>query len=351
MSAFIFAILLILLALLALTLEKTYFYVPSKELRRLASRGDNVAQTLLTAEMYGAELKLILVLIGILSAAGSIVLFARVAPVQLGFVVVVLALGLGFMWIPRTRLTAVGTRLALWSTPSVVWLLGGIHPVTAFVASHMRRPADPHTGLYEREDIYTLLKRQKNQPDNRISHRDLERIRKTLRFGDYHVRDLVVPRRQVKAVSINDSIGPVLLDELHSSGHTCFPVYDTQPSNVIGTFSVNGLTDVTQRGQVRDFYERRVAYVHAGDNLEQALQALDQTHQPLLVVVNSANEYVGIVTLRDILHELLGESSEESFLEHNDRKAVAARHSQPEPLPTPKADSEKVSAEPSEMVE
>src|SRR5665213_2440603 len=116
MSAFIFAILLILLALLALTLEKTYFYVPSKELRRLAGKGDSVAQTLLTAETYGLELKLVLWLVTGLSAAGSFVLFARIAPALFGFVTVLLAFWLGFLWIPRTRLTVVGTYVALWST-------------------------------------------------------------------------------------------------------------------------------------------------------------------------------------------------------------------------------------------
>ena len=353
MSAFIFAILLILLSLLALTLEKTYFYVPSKELRRLAGRGDNVAQTLLAAEVYGAELKLVLWLITGLSAAGSFVLFARIAPTLLGFVAVALVLWLGFLWIPRTRLTAVGTYVALWSTPVVVQILRVVHPVTAFVANlAFRSPLSAHTGLYEREDVYELLKRQKGQNDNRISHKDLELLRKTLRFGDYHVRDLVVPRRQVKAVNLNDNIGPVLLDELHSSGHSSFPVYDGQPANLVGTLLIDDIADVTQRGKVRDFYEKKVAYVHSNDSLAQALQGLSETNQPLLVVVNSANEYVGIVTLNDILHELLGDAPEESFSEHNDRKAVASRHSQPEPLPASDLDiEEKVSSEPSEMVE
>ncbi len=351
MTVFIVAFLLILLALLALTLEKTYFYVPSKELRRLASRGDGVAQTFLPAEMYGPELKLVLWIVTLLSAAGSFVLFARIAPTLLGFIVVVLVLGLGFLWIPRSRLTTVGTRLALWSTPTIVWLLGFIHPVTAFLTSFMRRPSEPHTGLYEREDIYALLKRQKNQHDNRISPKELELLRKTLRFGDFRVRDLVIPRRQVKTVNVNDNIGPVLLDELHGSGHTSFPVYENQPANIVGTYLIDDLVDVNQTGKVRDFYERKVAYVHSADSLEQALRALNETHQPLLLVVNSANEYVGIVTLGDILRELLGEASEEFFGDHHDRKTVVARHQQPEDSNNLEEETEKVSSEPSEMVE
>ena len=115
---------------------------------------------------------------------------------------------------------------------------------------------------------------------------------------------------------------------------------------------IDDIADVSQRGKVRDFYEKKVAYVHSNDSLAQALQGLSETNQPLLVAVNSANEYVGIVTLSDILHELLGDTPEESFSEHSDRKAVASRHSHPEPLPASDLDiEEKVSSEPSEMVE
>lgn len=353
MSSFIFAILLVLLALIALTLEKTYFYVPPKELRRLASRGDNVSKKLLTAEIYGFELKLLLWLIAGLSAAGSFVLFARVAPPLLGFISVVLAIWIGFLGIPKTRLTAVGTYIALWSTPAVVRILRVIHPISAFIVNLFgRKPEDAHTGLYEREDIYELLRRQKNQSDNRISQQELDLLRKTLRFGDYHVRDLIVPRRQVKAVDVNDSIGPVLLDELHGSGHRFFPVYEQKPSNIIGTLSVDDITDLSKRGKVRDFCQLKVAYIHANDSLERTLRALSTTNQPLLVVVNSTNEYEGIITLSDIIHELLGNANEESNIEQTDRKAVAASHAQPEPLTDAAAEAEeKVSSEPSEMIE
>jgi CBS domain containing-hemolysin-like protein len=352
MSSFIFAILLVLLALLALTLEKTYFYIPARELKRMARGGDKVAQTLFSAEVYGGELKLILWLIVGLSAAGGIVMFARVAPSLIGFLAVVLILWLAFVWIPRTRLTIVGTYLAVWCTPAVVRLLRLLHPVSAYLAFYIGRfPAIAHTGLYEREDIYELLRRQKQQNDNRISDQDLELIRKTLRFGDYHVRDLVVPKRRVRTVSVNDNLGPVLLDELNKTNHSRFPVYDGQPSNIVGTFAIDVAVEAIKGGKVRDFFERKVAYVHENDSLEQALRALNETNQHLLVVINSFNEYVGIITLSDILQELLGEASTESFDQHEDRKAVASRHDHKDSSPDPEVAEKKVPAQPTEMVE
>src|SRR6266446_6595999 len=123
MVPFIFALLLVSLALLMLTLEKTYFYVPYKELKRQAAHGDQLAATLYRAAAYDSELKLLLWLLTGLCASAGIVLFARVAPPLLGFTAVALVVWLGFVWLPRTRLTLTGARLAEWCTPALVEML------------------------------------------------------------------------------------------------------------------------------------------------------------------------------------------------------------------------------------
>ncbi|MGH7142193.1 MAG: CBS domain-containing protein [Candidatus Saccharimonadales bacterium] len=352
MIAFILAIILILLAIVALALEKTYFNLPAKELKRLAVLGDPLSKTLYRAEAYGSELKLLLWLIAGLSAAGGFVLLARLAPAYLGFLVVVISLWLAFVWIPRSRLTNAGVKLAVICTPTLVQVLRIFHPVAVFMASYSGRyVADPHTGLYETDDVLELIERQKGQPDNRIGQRELELMRNVLQFGDHHVRDLVIPKRKVKALNLDDNIGPVLLDELHASGHVRFPVYESKSTNIVGTFSIDHLKDITTQGKIKDYYERRVAYVHEEDNLQAGLRAFYETQQPLLVVVNGFNEYVGIITLHDTLHRLLGTDDGQTAESHSDRKAVAARYTHPDdPLPEPKLE-ENVIENSSEVVE
>lgn len=326
MTAFIIAILLISLALLTLALQKAYFYLPYKELKRQAAARDPLARVLFRAAAYGAELKLSLWFVLSLSAAGGFVMFASVAPPVLGFVVVALTLWLGFAWIPRSRLSRFGVQLAVWCTPVVVRCLRLLHPPMEYIAMYLGRlPMGPHTGLYEREDLYDLLEQQKRQGDSRISQHELDLMRQVLGFGNRTVADILVPRRNVRALSASEHLGPVLLDELHKSGHSHFPVYEGKPGNIVSLLALDTVADTKEHGSVGDHANSHVAYAHEADSLAQAVRAFYDTAQPLLVVVNNRDEYVGIITLRDVIRCLMGDAQHEP-LAHDDRQAVAARH-------------------------
>jgi metal transporter CNNM len=353
MAVFILALLLMLVALLALTLQKTYFYMPYKELKRQAAGGDRLAATLFRAAAYGAELKVLLWLFSGLAAAGGFMLLARIAPPIFGFVAVALVLWLAFLWVPRTRLTSLGARLSGWCTPFVVWCLRLMHPLMQYLAAYAGRyAAGPHTGIYQREDIYELIEQQKRQSDSRISDKELELMRNVLQFSDYQVRDCLVPSKRVKAVNVDENIGPVMLDELHTKGYARFPVYEGKATNIVGSLAVDDITDIQkQHGKVRDHFDERVAYLHEADSLEQALQAFYETRQHLFVVVNGFNEYVGIITLSDILHQLVGVAEHEAFGRHDDRKAVAARHRPKIPESLPEETAERLPENSPEVVE
>jgi putative hemolysin len=331
MIVFAIAIVFIVVAVLALMLQKTYFYLPYKELKRQAAHGDHLASSLFRATAYGTDLKVLLWFVTGLSSALGFVLFARVAPPVFGVVVVSLTLWLAFLWLPRTRLTPVGAQMAVWCTPLIVQCLRFIHPILRSVLQYGRRyMAGPHTGMYEREDIYELIEQQRQQGDNRISDHELELIRNVLQFGDYEVRDAMVARKRVKAVDMHESIGPVLLDELHNTGHTRFPVYDAKPNNIVGVLSIQDVGDIKQHARVRDHYDKRLAYVHEADSLAQTVRAFYETKQHLFVVVNNFNEYVGIITIEDVLRRLVGAADHNTAGQHDDRKAVAARHDRKE---------------------
>lgn len=354
MLMFIIALVCIALSFIGLTLRKTFYYLPEKELKRQAKHGDSLAKALYQAVAYGAALQLLLwLLIGIFAAAGF-VLFARVAPPIFGFIAIALLLWFGFAWMPSSRLTSFGARVAVWSTPTLVWLLRYLNPVFSRMVDwvHARRPVQTHSGLYERADLLEFIDRQKQQPDSRIPLEELELAERALRFDQYKLRHIVVPRKQVKAIGKDDAVGPILLDELHATGHSRFPVYDKSPNDIIGTLHLITLEEAKQGGHVRDYIEKGVAYLHENDTLADALHAVYTTKHQLFVVVNSFEEYVGIVTLEDILHSLLGHPVEDEFDAHHDKKAVAAKHTKKAPAkPAEEPTEEKVSQTEETVVE
>lgn len=328
MTSFILAVLLIALALVAVTLLKAYFYVPDKELKHRAERGDRISAALHSVAAYGGEAQLLIAAILVLTAAAGTVLFVQVAPAVLGLIVVILILVLGFFWQPRTKLTKTEAELAVWCTPGVVWVLVHAHAALwPFVSwAEGRRVYQRHTRLFDAEDFETLLERQQHQRDNRLSDIEMERMRRVLAFGHQRVGDAMTPRAKVKSVPAADPLSPVLVNELHQTGHARFPVYDGKPSNIVGTLAMQQIADVKLHGTVNDASDHKLAYVHEDDTLEHALQAFYETRQHLFIVLGTKGSYTGVLTLTDILRELAGQRRDSDFRQYDDREAVMARH-------------------------
>ncbi len=328
MTIFIIALILLGLSLFGIAIRKTYNYLPEKELKRQARSGDAVARVLYSAVAYGPSLRVLLGTFIFVTAAAGFVLFARIAPPMLAFFAVLALLAYGFGWMPAARVSDLAARLVVAITPFVTWLLNYVHPLFYKIAHFVekRRPFTGHSRLYEREDLVELLVAQRQLPDNRIAPEELDIAVHALTFGDRLVGDITVPRRVVKMVSITDKIGPILMGELHESGHSRFPVYDNREGsqdNLVGILYLRDLVDVKHGGNVEELVQKKVYYVHEDQSLYQVLHAFITTKHHLFVVVNSFEEFVGIVTIEDVLEQVIGRQIVDEFDAYDDMRAVA----------------------------
>jgi CBS domain containing-hemolysin-like protein len=326
MIAFIFALLLLLLALTAIVMRKTYDSIPAKELKRRAAKGDQRYQQLYLAVAYGGALDLLLWAIVALTSAGGFILLTKVAPNWISFLAVVLLLFVFYSLVPATRITAVGSRVTLILTPLLARVLSFLHPVLGRGAKQIqkRRTSRDHTGLYERADLLELINKQLSQPDSRFSNVELMIVSKALSFNDSTVHNIITPWKAVKTISVNDIVGPVVIDEAHRSGLPLIPVVEGKgaDSRVVGTLRVAQL-GLNSDGQAADLMDQAVYYLHEDDSLTEALHAFYVTNQPLFVVLDSTGKYVGIITMAAMLQKLLGElpgAGAEEYTEYTEIK-------------------------------
>lgn len=301
--------------------------MPAKELRRRARDGDDLAAALYSAAAYGHSLRFILwALVGLTSAA-FFVFVARTAPVWFALSASGALIWLGFVWLSANRATAIGERVAKVCAPVLASILSTLHPVIDYLVNQVqsRKPHTEHTGLFEKADLLDLLDRQEEQSDNRIERSELEIARSALMFGDLLVGDVMTPRKVVKTVSVSEDLGPVLMNELHDSGHSRFPVYSGQEDNLVGTLFLRDLVSVKSTGKVKDKMVHKILYLHEDQPLHDALQAILKTRHHLYAVVNSFEEYVGIITIEDVLEQIIGEQIMDEFDEYEDLRVVAKR--------------------------
>jgi CBS domain containing-hemolysin-like protein len=318
-------VLLLVLACLAVTLDKTYYKVSLKELKRRARAGDRRAKQLYRAAAYDTTLQLLLWFIIVASVAVSIVLLTGIVAGWLAAIVGILIIWLAFLWLPHNRVSDLAERLTLMLTPLLVWLLHYMHPALSPVSKIVYRSRISSTGIFSKEDLLELLDWQKEQPGNTIPPAELEIMRSSLLFEDKKVGDVLIPRRIVDVVDVDEVIGPVLLGELHRSGHYRFPVYSGKKDNIVGTLFVKDVLKLAEQGgRVKDVIKRDVCYVHEDFSLGQVWQTFIKTKHNLFIVVNSFEEFVGIITIEDVIAQVIGRPLIDEFDKHDDLRAVAA---------------------------
>jgi CBS domain containing-hemolysin-like protein len=321
-----------LVLLFACLLFKTYKNVPPKELKRRARGGDELAAALYKVVGFGRSLDIALwFLIGI-SAATFFTVLAQHVSWLISVIIIAFVLWIGLLWLPSASGTRFGRQVAKYTARPLHAVIDAVYPLLARLERlfDKYRPVTVHTGLYSKQDLVELLRHQKGQLDNRISKDELLIAQSALEFGDLLVRDIMTPKRVMKTVNAQDSVGPALMDELHKSGHSRFPVYEDAKDNFVGILFMRDVVGAKAGGMVKNLMTKQVYYAHDEDTLLETLQAFIKTHNHMFLVVNSFEEVVGVVTLEDVLEKIIGKQIIDEFDQHDSMRAVAAKKAQKE---------------------
>jgi CBS domain containing-hemolysin-like protein len=151
----------------------------------------------------------------------------------------------------------------------------------------------------------------------------------SLSFEARQVREIMTPKSVIETIKKGEILGPLVLDDLHKTGHSRFPVIDGDIDHIVGILHIKDVltldTSKKHTSKVESAMNKHVHYIRDDHTLDQALSAFLSTHSHLFVVINEFRETVGILTLEDTLEALLGRSIIDEFDAHDDMRAVAAR--------------------------
>ncbi len=138
-----------------------------------------------------------------------------------------------------------------------------------------------------------------------------EMIEEILEFGDTMVKEVMVPRIDVKAVSINDDYDDVRRI-VAETGHSRLPVYDGDIDHVIGIMHVK---DLLRQPEGETVPLRKLAhkalFVPETKMIDDLLREFRQARIHMAIVVDEYGGTAGMVTLEDLLEEIVGEIQDE----------------------------------------
>ena len=129
------------------------------------------------------------------------------------------------------------------------------------------------------------------------------------------VNDVMIPRNQIEALDINSSM-EILREQLATCHHTILPVYENELDNIIGTLHVRRALSLMQRDEFSADDLREVlqdAYFIPSDTaLLSQLQHFQERHLRLGLIVDEYGELLGLVTLENIMEEIVGDFTTQS---------------------------------------
>jgi len=153
----------------------------------------------------------------------------------------------------------------------------------------------------------------------------LSMLEGVLEVGDLQVRDIMIPRAQMVFVRRDDPFSK-LLPVVVESGHSRFPVMDEDRDDIVGILLAKDLlrlysSEVRERFDIRE-YMRPVVFVPESKRLNVLLKEFRRNRNHMALVVDEYGGVSGLVTIEDVIEQIVGEIDDEFDVEddHNIRK-------------------------------
>lgn len=147
-----------------------------------------------------------------------------------------------------------------------------------------------------------------------VTELEKDMIARVLRFNETKAKDVMTPRTSAFAIDVNEDIGEVL-DQIIEERYSRIPVYDKDIDNIIGVLHIKDLFAQVRKGNLELINIRgllREAYlVHEYKALDELLLEMQRNRQPIAVVIDEYGGFSGILTMEDILEEIVGDIADE----------------------------------------
>ncbi len=194
-----------------------------------------------------------------------------------------------------------------------------LKPVTVCIAGIailflklFRQRADLNDNEYSEEDIVEML--EAGQESGELKEEGKKMITGVFAFDDILAYEIMTPRTDVFAIDINDD-PEEYIDELMSLKYSRIPVYEDDSDNIIGILYIKdyliqarelGFDNVDIRSILRTPY-----FVPETKNIDSLFFELQRTKQQIAILIDEYGGFCGIVTMEDIIEEVMGDIDDE----------------------------------------
>lgn len=182
--------------------------------------------------------------------------------------------------------------------------------ITNFMVNLMGGKTKGKPSLVVEDEIKALIRiGEEESPRHKDKYKMLSKV---FEFGDTIVKTVMVPKNKMMCIDINADIEGIL-DKVLELGYSRIPVYKDKPENIIGVINMKDLLNLSVNRDLvilQDIIYPPV-FIPESKNVTELLKEFQKGHTHLAIVVDSRGKVQGLVTLEDLLEEIVGEIQDE----------------------------------------
>ena len=331
----IIAVLLLFCAAFFAVAETAYASCPKSRVKAAAERGDARAKTaLLILDDFDKAISTLLICTNIVHiATASIVTVAvtklwGLSAVSISTIVTTIVVFFAGEMLPKSIAKKYSEPLALATGPVLRFLMKVFTPLSALLTwigqSAAKLTPDETPVSFTEDELYDII--EDMTEEGSLDEQQGELISSALQFGEVTVESVLTPRVDLVAVDISSRLEDILA-VIKTTNHSRLPVYEGSIDNIIGVLQIRKFIKAYLRlGNNLDLRPLmdEVFFIHQSTNIDELLPVMSKRKLNMAVVTDNYGGTLGIVTVEDILEELVGEIwdeddvVEESFVELGD---------------------------------
>ena len=217
---------------------------------------------------------------------------------------------------PKTMASLKAEKIALGYAKTVYTLMFLLTPlifILDFLSGSLLRlmgvDPDKRDDSVTEEDLRTIV--EAGHEDGVLEPEEHKMINNVFDFGDHQAKDIMVPRVDMCFLSIDASYED-FVNIYREEKFTRIPVYEETRDNVIGILNVKDLIlfDKSQEFHVKDFL-REAYYTYEFKNTSELLMEMRKNSISIAIVLDEYGATAGLVTLEDLLEEIVGDIRDE----------------------------------------
>ncbi len=188
-----------------------------------------------------------------------------------------------------------------------IWMLNGI---ANLILRAMKISAVKGADVHSSDELKYLV--QQGQESGEIDEDEYKIIRNAFDFSEQTAKQVMVPRISVFALDINN-FDDAALDRAVDAGYSRIPCYENNKDNIVGLVYLKDILLAARNNKQIDVRTimRPIIAVPETKSIGALLKEFQMKHQQIALVVNEYGGTEGIITMEDILEELVGEIQDE----------------------------------------